>query len=238
MNVSTKHTRSLIAIALLAAGMLSACSFAGVGIDDPNGQPSGQSGDLGRAPYGEPRSLTVRLASDADIATIEAQLNAAVVDVVSVGDGKYAQIEVPAESAEQAVLLAQSLPSIHAAQRTIIYDHFLTPNDGSYALQYAPQLTDLESVWAELNDSADPVVVAVVDSGVNTAHQDMVGRIVAGRDTIADAPYLVGANLDDDGHGTHVAGIIAATGNNSVGIAGVTWHADIMPIRALGVDGG
>ncbi len=244
MNVSIKETRLLVASILLTAGILSACSFAGVQTGASNPQPADRGAEVGRLSRGESRSLTVRLASGADVTTIEAQLNTTVIDVITVGANRYARLDVPATSVDEAILLARSLPAILAAEQTIIYDHFLSPDDGSYALQYAPQLTGLETVWSapagELDDTLDPVVVAVIDSGVNTVHEDLIGRVVTGRDTVGpgSSAYNVGQNLDDDGHGTHVAGIIAATGNNAVGIAGVTWQADIMPIRSLGLTGG
>lgn len=77
------------------------------------------------------------------------------------------------------------------------------------------------------------ITVAVVDSGVDLHHEDLQGQLVPGHDFVED---------DDDpqdayGHGTHVAGIIAAVAGNSKGIAGVAPGAKVMPVRVLGPDG-
>jgi subtilisin family serine protease len=71
--------------------------------------------------------------------------------------------------------------------------------------------------------------VAVVDSGVDPAHPDLVGQIAAGSDFVEvdDDPQ------DEDGHGTHVAGTIAAARENGTGIAGVAPAATVVPFRAL-----
>ncbi|MBM3266809.1 MAG: S8 family serine peptidase [Candidatus Sericytochromatia bacterium] len=78
------------------------------------------------------------------------------------------------------------------------------------------------------------VRVAVIDTGVDFDHPDLKGNLLTG------ANFLEGKGLpaDDFGHGTHVAGIIAAVANNGKGIAGVAPEAQILPIRVLGVDGG
>ncbi|MFC9420039.1 S8 family serine peptidase, partial [Bacillus mobilis] len=94
--------------------------------------------------------------------------------------------------------------------------------------------------------------VAVIDTGI-TAHSDLAANIVPGYDFISDP----GMSNDGDGrdadatdtgdycngspsswHGTHVAGTIAAVGNNSRGIAGVAYGAKVQPLRALGACGG
>jgi len=102
------------------------------------------------------------------------------------------------------------------------------------------------------------VVVAVMDTGVDISHPDLNGNVWTNPDEIA------GNNVDDDangyvddvhgwdfrnedntvfdsaeadGHGTHVAGTIAAEGNNGAGITGVSWKARIMPLKFIGSDG-
>lgn len=77
------------------------------------------------------------------------------------------------------------------------------------------------------------VVIAVVDSGVDLDHPDLVGHLVPGWDFVdGDA-----TPDDENGHGTHVAGIAAAVTGNGVGIAGAAPDAKIMPIRVLGASG-
>ena len=86
--------------------------------------------------------------------------------------------------------------------------------------------------WATA--TGEGVTVAVVDSGVDLGHEDLQGRLVPGRDFVDDDDRP----QDEYGHGTHVAGIIAAAADNGRGVAGVAPGARIMPIRVLGPDGG
>ena len=82
----------------------------------------------------------------------------------------------------------------------------------------------------------DGVTIAVVDSGVAVDHEDLVDNLVAGtscRDTGGDPDRCTGTADDDDGHGTHVAGIAAAVSGNRVGIAGVAPDATILPVKVL-----
>ena len=78
-----------------------------------------------------------------------------------------------------------------------------------------------------------PVVVAVVDSGVDPSQPDLQGALVPGAD-FADSS---GSTVDQYGHGTMVAGVIAARGNNGQGVAGVCWVCQIMPIKVLDANG-
>jgi len=77
--------------------------------------------------------------------------------------------------------------------------------------------------------------VAVVDTGVDSAHPDLAGQVLPGADFITG---VEGPITDPNGHGTHVAGIIAAAAGNGEGIAGVAPGARILPIRVLGANGG
>src|SRR3954469_13465969 len=75
--------------------------------------------------------------------------------------------------------------------------------------------------------------VAVIDTGALLSHPDLQGRLVAGRDFVEkdDTPQ------DGEGHGTHVAGIVAANADNGVGVEGVAPGAKVLVIRVLGDDG-
>jgi subtilisin family serine protease len=115
---------------------------------------------------------------------------------------------------------------------------------------------DIRAVDAwDVTTGSDDVVVAVVDSGVGYDHPDLAANMWANPGEIA------GNGLDDDGngladdvrgwdfvdhdddprdldgHGTHVAGTVAAVGNNGRGIAGVSWRARMMAVKVLGDDG-
>lgn len=78
------------------------------------------------------------------------------------------------------------------------------------------------------------VTVAVLDTGVDLAHPDLKGNLVTGYDAISKSNNP----KDMNGHGTHVAGVIAAVTNNRQGVAGVAPGAKIMPIKVLGENGG
>ena len=101
--------------------------------------------------------------------------------------------------------------------------------------------------------TGDGVIVAVVDSGVVSAHEDLAGRLLPGYDFVSDPESAldgdgIDPNPEDPGddplgdqdtwHGTHVAGTVAAVGGNGVGIAGVAHGAKIMPVRVVGQYGG
>lgn len=78
------------------------------------------------------------------------------------------------------------------------------------------------------------VIVAVLDTGVDTAHPDFKDNLVEGYNFVDKNNDVT----DLDGHGTMVAGIIAAVANNSIGIAGVAPEAKIMPLKVLTSEGG
>jgi subtilisin family serine protease len=107
--------------------------------------------------------------------------------------------------------------------------------------------------WLQKTTGSEKIVVAVLDSGVDYTHRDLMGnmwlrpaRLSPYRDaqlgTIDDqhgynAVENNGDPMDDNGHGTHCAGIIGAEGNNGEGITGVNWKIQIMPLKFLGAGG-
>jgi subtilisin family serine protease len=77
-----------------------------------------------------------------------------------------------------------------------------------------------------------PVKVAIVDSGVDGTNPDLTGRIVAARSFVGGSPYR-----DDEGHGTFVAGEIAANPSNALGIAGLAFNARLVVAKVVEPDG-
>lgn len=106
------------------------------------------------------------------------------------------------------------------------------PNDARYDDQIWAETLDLPAAW-DLTTGSDEAVVAVVDSGVSASHPDLQGALLAGWDFLNndDQPE------DDVGHGTAVAGIIAARGDDRLGIAGVAMNALILPVKVGSADG-
>lgn len=107
-------------------------------------------------------------------------------------------------------------------------------------MQYGDELVRSTEAWEMLPNEEDmaTVRVAVIDTGIDATHPDLKGRVIDGATIIAETEAGNGyANdgKDDNGHGTHVAGIIAAVWNNNLGIDGVTGRADIelMPVKVL-----
>ncbi|GAA2685870.1 S8 family serine peptidase [Actinoplanes palleronii] len=140
-------------------------------------------------------------------------------------------ISVPANRVDLALALLRQDPAVAYAS----VDHVakvvdVTPNDTVYA-KGQPELPQLNvpAAW-DTTTGTDSVVVAVVDSGV-TPVGDLADQLVPGTD------FVAGDNDPRDGgdfpHGTVVASLIAAKGNNGTGMAGVCWECKIMPVRVM-----
>lgn len=114
------------------------------------------------------------------------------------------------------------------------------PNDPMWQKQWSFRLINVSAAWADAD--GDGVTVAVIDTGV--AYRS-AGRFVQVED-LAQTEFVPGYNFvddndqpyDDHGHGTHVAGTIAQSTNNELGVAGLAPKAKIMPIKVLGARGG
>ncbi len=108
-----------------------------------------------------------------------------------------------------------------------------TCQDPFRSQQWALDVLDMESVW-EIR-TGDGVDIAVVDSGVDASHPDLVGRVDPGVSFVGTGgvAQVGGGAVDPNGHGTHVAGIAAAGSMDGIGTAGVAPYARILPVRVL-----
>ena len=100
-------------------------------------------------------------------------------------------------------------------------------NDPLTAGQYSLDQMRVRDAWSLEKGGAG--VVAVLDTGVQANHPDLSGRVLGGFDFVNDDTNAA----DDNGHGTWVAGIIAANANDGYGIAGISWTDKILPVKIM-----
>jgi hypothetical protein len=162
------------------------------------------------------------------------------------------RLDLDAGASLDTVLAAyRSRPDVEYAELNPRIAICATPNDPWYAQQWALSKIHAAAAWDICRGSSE-VIVAVIDTGVDYNHPDLQGNLwtnVAERDGLPGVDddnngyvddvrgynFVAGNNdpIDDHGHGTHCAGLIAAVGDNGLDIAGVCWAARIMPVKIL-----
>jgi len=165
-------------------------------------------------------------------------------------------VKLPAGMAvEEGLSVFRANPDVEYAEPNYIVKAEAVPDDPRYNELWGLNIIDAPGAW-DITNGVSSVVVAVVDTGVDYNHPDLQANIWnnAGETSCTNG-------IDDDGngypddcrgwdfsgndndpmdidvHGTHVAGIIGATGNNGIGVAGVNWRVSIMPLRFLDSSG-
>ncbi|GAA3550695.1 S8 family serine peptidase [Kribbella ginsengisoli] len=108
------------------------------------------------------------------------------------------------------------------------------PNDEYYGEDQSifASTVRLPQAW-DLSKTSGTQYIAVLDTGVDIGHPDLAGRLVAGYNAISPGSQPI----DDEGHGTMTLGLIAAAGNNAIGVAGTAWTAKAMPVKVLDHEG-
>jgi len=170
-------------------------------------------------------------------------------------------------TASSLIVLYRESGLVQYAEHDHIVHALLEPNDARYqdgslwnlhntgqSDGVADADIDAPEAWASVTDAGD-VVVAVIDSGIRHTHQDLAPNLwlnpgeIPGNGTDDDGNGFVddvhgistldgsGDPMDDNGHGSHVAGTIGAAGNNQVGMAGVCWQVQLMALRFLDAQG-
>ena len=167
----------------------------------------------------------------------------------------------PAADPEAIATRLDAQPDVDYAQARYRVRPLLVPNDPCYPQQWNYPLLDMERAWDINPGASTSVTVAVLDSGIAyrnitlnfaTVQRRIEGFLFPSLGTIsvpfAAAPDLAGTDrfvaprdfvwdddtpVDMDGHGTHVAGTIGQTTNNSVGVAGMAFNVKLMPVKVI-----
>jgi len=165
------------------------------------------------------------------------------------------RIKLPADMAlYEALELFRQDPQVVYAEPNYLRYIRATPDDTLYSSLWGLSKINAPGAWDVATDCS-PVVVAVIDTGADYTHPDLAANIWTnpgeiagnsldddGNDKIDDTSgwdfvYDDNNPMDGNGHGTHVAGIIGAVGNNARGVTGICWKAKIMILRAFDASG-
>lgn len=180
----------------------------------------------------------------------------------SEGVERWRHVTLPAGTdVKAAIKTYRENPDVEYIEPNYVVSKSIVPDDPSFKLQWGLHNVAWDggvsgadigaaAAW-DVQTGSSSTIVAVIDTGVDVAHPDLAGNIWSNGVEIAgngidddsngyvddrngyDFVYRDSLPNDVDGHGTHVAGIIAARGNNAVGGAGVAWQTSIMALKAL-----
>ena len=172
----------------------------------------------------------------ADAATTsQAHAAAGATPIATTAQGRVQVVKVDPTKRDAALASYRRQPGVVSASLDRALSATEIPNDPLYAQQSGAGYTlgwSLDAIGAPVAWSVshgDGVKVAVLDTGILTSHEDLAGQVVVSDDFTGTAPSAV----DDNGHGTHVAGIIAGLENNSLGLTGVAPRARLLNGKVL-----
>jgi thermitase len=197
--------------------ILAACAAAGVALAQEN------------PPQYVPGALIVRSKADAPAALVsKVLLSHGVRSRRDIGRSRMTVLDVPpsAEAVIQKSLAASGL--FEYVERDAYARAGAVPNDPSYVSQWHLPKVKAPEVW-EWQKGSPALVIAVIDAGIDTTHPEFAGKLVSGWNFVSGSATIV----DNTGHGTAVAGVIAAATDNALGIAGANWESKLMPLVVL-----
>ena len=147
---------------------------------------------------------------------------------------KYYRVKIPPnKTLDQMREKYKNTGKVQTAEPNYTVSTFSTkPNDVYLERQWGLEKIKAFKAW-EITKGNPDVIIAILDTGIELTHPDLVNKIVK--------PYnAINPDLsvdDDNGHGTTIAGIIGAEANNNRGIAGIAYNCKIMPIKVLDFEG-
>ena len=143
-------------------------------------------------------------------------------------------LDVSEDKADQILEALRRNPKIEFAERDYVAQAAYAPNDPEVVSGAEWHLAKIQApqAWDTTTGSSN-VIVAVLDSGIDMSHPDLAGRTLPGYNFVSDTSDA----SDDFGHGTAVAGTVAASGNNGIGVAGVAFGCRLLPVKVMDASG-
>jgi thermitase len=163
--------------------------------------------------------------------------------------GVYRLVLALGISMDDAAAFLKALPGVRYVEPNYLYYAVATPNDPGYSRQWALPKIQANLAW-DIWQPQSPRYIAIIDTGIDYNHSDLVNKFRR-----LSNGQIYGYNLinnttnanDDNGHGTHCAGIAAAEINNGIGVAGIAgWrpglsgynqYVQLMPVKVLDANG-
>ena len=193
--------------------------------------------------------------SDEIIESVNRKHGSSVISISRFAGFKRLRIPVRKTVAEMVEIYKRN-PNVEYAEPNFIANAFGTPNDPYYKYQWHMSQMNMEQAW-DITSGQLIVIVAVIDTGVAYENYEEPGvpigksgkftggTVFARAPDLSDTHFVLGYDFvndddhpnDDEGHGTHVAGTIAQSTNNGMGVAGVAYNTSIMPIKVLDSSG-
>ena len=191
-------------------------------------ETSGNNGTIASADG----KITVRLKSGIDPEEIALSHNLKLERTFKIGKMNYGIYSVKdARAQDKAIKQLESDEKVSYAEPHYVYKFDTVPDDPDYkSYQYCHVKMQSEDAW-NITTGSEDVIMAIIDTGLDGTHPEFEGRVVTGHNFHTDEDVPPGTFFDSYGHGTHVAGIAGATGNNAIGVAGVNWKSKIMPLK-------
>ncbi len=153
-------------------------------------------------------------------------------EIGDLGDINTHVLNIPVGREQQILTELARDPRVVSVEKDGTMHTSLVPADPHWAQAWGPKLVNAPQAW-NMTTGAKSTIIAVVDTGVDPRQPDLRGRVLRGWDFQNND-----ANpKDDNGHGTAVAGVAAAAANDNVGIAGMCWKCQILPVKVLNANG-
>ena len=141
------------------------------------------------------------------------------------------------DAVKSALAILNANPAVEIAEPDFLYEISETPNDPMFDAQWALTNINAEKAW-EITKGSRNVVVGIVDTGIDGKHPDLAANLWVNPNPNQNgyvddlhgynfSGMVGGTPTDEHGHGTHVAGIVGAKGNNGIGVSGINWDVSL-----------